>query len=99
MGRIAGEHPGWPRFRMGVNSGEAMAGLVPVPGAKSFTVTGDVVNVAARLEGQARAGEVVVGEATRVVLGELADVEELGELAVKGREKPVNAFLLRGLAA
>jgi class 3 adenylate cyclase len=99
MARIGAEHPQWPRFRMGVNSGEAMIGLVPVPGAKGFTVTGDVVNVASRLEGQARAGEVVVGEATRVVLGEVADVEELGELAVKGREKPVNAFLLRGLTA
>jgi hypothetical protein len=34
-----------------------------------------------------------------VVLGKLADVEDLGELAVKGREKPVSAFLLRGLTA
>jgi class 3 adenylate cyclase len=74
-----------------------LIGLVPVPGAKDFTVTGDTVNVASRLEGQARAGEVVVGETTRVALGIVADVEELGELAVNGREKPVNAFLLRRL--
>jgi class 3 adenylate cyclase len=95
---LAKEHPGWPRFRMGLNSGEAMVGLVPVPGAKGFTVTGDTVNVASRLEGQARAGEVVVGQATRVVLGVAADVDDLGELSVKGREKPVTAFVLKGLA-
>jgi class 3 adenylate cyclase len=94
---VGKEHPDWPRFRMGLNSGEALIGLVPVPGAKDFTVTGDTVNVASRLEGQARAGEVVVGETTRVALGIVADVEELGELAVNGREKPVNAFLLRRL--
>jgi class 3 adenylate cyclase len=98
MTSVAKDHPGWPRFRMGLNSGEAMIGLVPVPGAKGFTVTGDTVNVASRLEGQARAGEVVVGEATRVALGAMAEVEDLGGLAVKGRAKPVTAFVLRGLA-
>jgi class 3 adenylate cyclase len=97
MGRVGEEHPDWPRFRVGINSGEATIGLVPVPGAKGFTVTGDTVNVASRLEGQARPEEVVVGEATRAVLGVLADVEELGELAIKGREMPVKAFVLRAL--
>lgn len=97
MTRVGEQHPDWPRFRVGLNSGEAMVGLVPVPGAKGFTVTGDTVNVASRLEGKARAGEVVIGPATRAVLGVVADVEELGELAVKGREQPINAFVLRRL--
>ena len=42
--------PDWPRFRVGVNSGEALVGLVQAPGARSFTPTGDVVNTGARLE-------------------------------------------------
>jgi class 3 adenylate cyclase len=97
MARVGKDHLDWPRFRVGLNSGEALLGLVPVPGAKGFTVTGDTVNIASRLEGKARAGEVVVGEATRAALGAVADVESLGELTVKGRQKPVTAFVLRGL--
>jgi class 3 adenylate cyclase len=97
MARVGNDHLDWPRFRVGLNSGEALLGLVPVPGAKGFTVTGDTVNIASRLQGKARAGEVVVGEATRAALGVFADVESLGELTVKGRQKPVTAFVLRGL--
>jgi adenylate cyclase len=93
-GEIAAQHPGWPRFRAGVNSGEAVVGVTE---ARVWTATGDAVNLASRLEGQARAGEVVISEATRSALGE-ARVEDLGELPVKGREKPVRAYVLRGLA-
>jgi adenylate cyclase len=95
---LARRHPGWPRFRVGVNSGEAHVGLVEARGARMFTPTGDTVNVGARLEGQARAGEVVIGEATRAALGGRAEVEDLGELPVKGKERPVRAFVLRALA-
>jgi adenylate cyclase len=95
---LAERHPNWPRFRVGMNSGETYIGLVEAPGARTFTPTGDIVNVGARLEGQARAGEVVVGEATRVALGDRAAVDDLGELPVKGKERPVRAFVLRALA-
>ena len=37
-----GRRPHWPRFRVGVNSGEAHVGLVQAPGARSFTPTGDI---------------------------------------------------------
>jgi class 3 adenylate cyclase len=89
--------PDWPRFRVGVNSGEALVGLVQAPGVRSFTPTGDVVNTGARLEQQARAGEVVISGRTRAALGEGAVVEDLGELPVKGKELPVRAFVLRAL--
>ncbi len=96
-GRVAARHPDWPRFRVGVNSGEAHVGLVRAPGARTFTPTGDVVNTGARLEGQARAGEVVIAGRTRAALGDRADVEDLGELPVKGKERRVRAFVLRAL--
>jgi class 3 adenylate cyclase len=96
---VSARHEGWPRFRVGVNSGEARWGLIGPPGARAQGPTGDVVNVGARLEGQARAGEVVVGEGTRAALGKSADVEDLGGLPVKGKKLPVRAFVLRGLAA
>ena len=94
---VAAAHPDWPRFRAGVNSGWASIGITAE--AREETVRGDAVNVAARLEGQARAGEVVVGETTRAALGEAAVIEDLGELPVKGRERPVRAHVLRSLAA
>jgi adenylate cyclase len=66
-------------------------------GARTFAPTGDVVNTGSRLEGKARAGEVVIAERTRRALGPDADVEDLGELSVKGKERPVRAFVLRAL--
>jgi class 3 adenylate cyclase len=96
-GAVSARQPEWPRFRVGVNSGQAHVGLAQLRGARIFTPTGDIVNVGARLEAQARAGEVVIGEATRVQLGPDAEVEDLGELPVKGKERPVRAFVLRGL--
>ena len=98
-GPLAARHPDWPRFRVGVNSGEAHVGLVRAPGARMFSPTGDVVNTGARLEGKARAGEVVIAERTWQALGPGAEVEDLGELPVKGKELPVRAFVLRALPA
>jgi class 3 adenylate cyclase len=97
MTRIADAHPGWPRFRAGVNSGEAVLGVIDAPGKRGYTATGDTVNLASRLEGQARAGEVVVSDTTYAALAESADVEELDPLSVKGKSEAVRAFVLRGL--
>ena len=99
MARIADAHPGWPRFRAGINSGNAVLGIVDAPGRRGYTATGDTVNLASRLEGQARAGEVVVSEATYSGLGGGAEVEELDPLSVKGKSGAVRAFVLRGLDA
>jgi class 3 adenylate cyclase len=97
MSGIADQHPGWPRFRAGINSGQAVLGVIDAPGRRGYTATGDTVNLASRLEGQARAGEVVVSEATYAALGGKADVEELEPLSVKGKSAAVRAFVLRGL--
>ncbi len=96
--RVQTANPGWPRFRVGVNSGPAIVGLLGPRGARSYTVVGDVVNVAARLEGSADAGEVVVGEATRAALGAGATLEPLGEVALKGKTASVRTFRLVALA-
>ena len=91
--RIAAEHPEWPRFRAGVNSGEALVGVVGAESGRSYTVIGDTVNVAARLESRAPTGGVVVGAATlRAVPGLRAT--SLGAIEVKGKREPVDAYLL-----
>jgi adenylate cyclase len=91
--RIAGEHPDWPRFRAAVNSGEALVGVLGAESGRSYTVIGDTVNVAARLEARAPTGGVVVGGATlRAVPGLRAT--SLGQIEVKGKREPVDAYLL-----
>jgi adenylate cyclase len=98
MTKVGEAHPEWPRFRAGINSGEAVLGVIDAPGRRGYTATGDTVNLASRLEGQARAGEVVVSESTCAGLRS-PQVEELEPLSVKGKSEAVRAFVLRGLDA
>jgi class 3 adenylate cyclase len=97
-GVLAGEHPDWPRFRVGVNSGEVAAAVVGAErGHRKHGVVGDTVNLAARLEAQAPAGEVVIGAGTYERLPDGAVVQPLPRLQVKGKEQSVEAFVLRSL--
>ncbi|GIF23943.1 hypothetical protein Ate02nite_66730 [Paractinoplanes tereljensis] len=95
--RIAAGCPGWPRFRVGINTGEALVGNIGGEALRNFNAMGDAVNVAARLETSAEPGQVVIGAATRDLLGDGARVEPLGDLRVKGRSQPVSAYVLCGL--
>jgi class 3 adenylate cyclase len=91
--RIAEEHPGWPRFRAAVNTGEALVGVLGAESGRSYTVIGDTVNLAARLEGQAPAGRVVIGASTlRAAPG--TRVQAVEAIQVKGRGEPVEAYLV-----
>ena len=73
--------------RIGVNTGEVVA----AGGARQMIVTGDAVNVAARLEQHARPGETLVGEATyRLVRGQV-EAEPVEPLAAKGKSEPIPA--------
>jgi class 3 adenylate cyclase len=94
---VRGDHPEWPRFRVGINTGPVLAGVVGDKGHRIHGVFGDTVNLGARLEGQAPPGGVVVGSATLAGLPEGTAVEALPELHVKGKSQPVAAFVLHGL--
>jgi adenylate cyclase len=95
--RIAAEHPGWPRFRVGVNSGAVAAGVVGERGHRKHDVIGDTVNLTARLESEAPVGGVLIGEGTRARLPGTAVVDELTPLEVKGKAEPVAAYVLHDL--
>jgi class 3 adenylate cyclase len=97
--RVARDHDDWPRFRVGVNSGEVHAGVVGgTRGHRKHGVVGDVINVAARLEAKAPVGSVLIGEETFRRLGGAATVEALRPRRVKGKQEPVAAYLLHSVA-
>jgi len=75
------------RARIGVNTGEVVAG------EGDTLVTGDAVNVAARLEQAAGAGEVLVGADTRRLVRDAVEVEPV-EVTAKGKPDPLHAFRL-----
>ena len=75
--------------RIGINTGEVVVG-----GEGETLVTGDAVNVAARLEQAAPAGEVLIGPETRVLVRDAVRVDPVEPLALKGKSQPVEAFRL-----
>jgi class 3 adenylate cyclase/tetratricopeptide (TPR) repeat protein len=78
--------------RVGVNTGPVIAGD---PGAGERLVTGDAVNVAARLEQTAQPGDVVIGDLTRQLAGSSVTLEPLPPLTLKGKAEPVPAYRVR----
>jgi adenylate cyclase len=90
--------PEWPRFRVGVNSGTAVAAVVGgESGHRKHGVVGDAVNVAARLEQAAAPSSVVIGGTTYARLPAEAVAEALPPLHVKGKSEPLEAYRLDGL--
>jgi class 3 adenylate cyclase len=94
---IVARNPDWPRFRVGINSGQASVSILGTSGGRTQTVIGDVVNTAARLESEAPVGGVAVGAGTAErLIG--AELRTLGSISVEGKSEPVQAFLLGALA-
>jgi class 3 adenylate cyclase len=91
---VADAHPGWPIFRIGINTGPAVVGVIGTAARRSFAAIGDPVNTGARLQTAAEPGQVVVGRLTWESLGDPAAGEPLGAIRVKGKREPVEAWRL-----
>jgi adenylate cyclase len=99
LGRLADEHPGWPRLRVGVNTGEAVLCELGGYGHVAYTLVGDTINAGSRLEGQAPIGMVLIGAETYRQLPDGALVEAVGGLQVKGKTEALEAYVLHALPA
>ncbi len=77
-------------MRVGVNSGEVVAGR----GGDQVLVTGDAVNVAARLEQAAAPGEILIGASTERLVRAAIRAEPVARLTLKGKSEEVSAFRL-----
>src|SRR5919201_2321926 len=80
------------RMRTGINTGEVVAG-----NGFGTVVTGDSVNVAARLEQEAAPGEILLGRETYQLVRDAVSVSALEPLEVKGKATAVPAYRLLGL--
>ena len=81
-------------IRIGVNTGEVFASIDDA----ETSAVGDAVNVAARLEQIAETGTIIIGPSTERLVRHAAHWKSLGAIQLKGKSKPVEAWLLLGLA-
>ena len=86
------------RIRIGINSGNAMAGEIGSINKKEYTVLGDTVNTASRLESSvAKPGSVVIGANTHAMVEGLFECRALGSFSLKGKSLEVPCFEVTGL--
>jgi class 3 adenylate cyclase len=97
LGRLADQHPGWPRLRVGVNSGEAVRRELGGHGHVAYTLLGDTINTGSRLEGKAPVGGVLIGAETYRRLPDGAVVEAMHGLQVKGKADVLDAYVVHSL--
>jgi adenylate cyclase len=82
------------RLGIGVNSGEAIVGNIGSDKRMEYTVIGDVVNVAARLEAIAQPNQVLVAASTRDLVGDAFALTKLGDRKLTGRKTETAVYAL-----
>jgi adenylate cyclase len=83
---------------IGVSAGEAVAGTVGTEDRMEYTVIGDSVNLAARLESNAKPHQILISQSTYERVRDLVDARPLGRIRVKGKEEEVEVYEVLGLA-
>ncbi len=79
-------------FGVGVNCGPAVVGNIGCESRMDFTAIGDTVNTAARLEANAKKGQVLISDVLYERVKERVEVEEIGEIPLKGKSKGVFVY-------
>ena len=96
VGARVGLEEGELAIRVGINTGEVVHSEHE---SDEWRVTGDTVNVAARLQAAAPTGGVIMGEATALAVAESVEANAVGPLELKGKAEPVRAWIAVGARA
>jgi class 3 adenylate cyclase/CheY-like chemotaxis protein len=89
---------GWDlALGVGIAQGYATIGAIGFEGRMDYGAIGTVTNLASRLCGEARGGEILASSRVAAAVEDLIDAEEMGPLALKGLARPVPAWSVRGL--
>ncbi|MFW5718054.1 MAG: adenylate/guanylate cyclase domain-containing protein [Spirochaetota bacterium] len=86
------------KIQVGMHSGPLVAGNIGGSRRMDFTEIGDTVNVAARLEGIARPGEIIISDQTKNQLDDRFRVEQREVVRVKGKAEPIAVYNVLGYA-
>ena len=81
-------------FGIGVNCGRAVVGNIGCDFRMDYTAIGDTVNTAARLESNAKKGQILISEFVYEAIKERVEVTEIGEIPLKGKSKGVFVYQL-----
>jgi len=83
---------------IGINSGVALLGMTVFKGTletrMTYTATGPVTNLAARLADHAQGGDIVIGKETRTLINGLWPVFDMGSVRLKGIDQPERIYSL-----
>lgn len=85
------------KFGIGVHTGPAVFGNIGSKTRMDYTAIGDTVNTAARLESNAKPGQILISEATYAFVKDRVSAVSLGEIKVKGKEQGISVYELEGL--
>lgn len=84
-------------FGVGVNCGNAVVGNIGCNFRMDYTAIGDTVNTAARLESNAKRGQVLISEYVYEQVKDRVEVEPIGEIPLKGKSKGVFVYSLKNI--
>src|SRR5262245_34762537 len=96
--RVAELAAGWRKrgwdlgLGVGIAQGYATVGAIGFEGRRDYSAIGTVTNLAARLCGEARTGQVLIPQRLLGQVEDLVEYEPMGELALKGFQRPITGF-------
>ncbi len=85
------------KFGIGINTGYAVVGNIGCKFRMDYTAIGDTVNTSARLESNAKGGQILISESTYELVKDQVNVTPLGGIKVKGKEDEVQIYQVEGL--